>query len=123
MTCPAASATCASATKNSAGKQRIEKHLCFRGDSDCLAACRSMMKERMNSSHPEVSQKSYAIAVCLSAIFGVLGVQHFYLERWVQAAIDVLLLLAAVFCVFTGQFLLAAAFAVADAFTTRPFTT
>ena len=30
------------------------------------------------------SEKSYAIAVSLSAIFGVIGVQHFYLERWFE---------------------------------------
>lgn len=37
------------------------------------------------------SDKSYAIAVSLSAIFGVLGIQHFYLGRWLEAAIDLTL--------------------------------
>ena len=34
------------------------------------------------------SQKSYAIAVTLSAIFGILGIQHFYLERWFLGIFD-----------------------------------
>ena len=66
-----------------------------------------MVKERMNSSHPEVSQKSYAIAVCLSGIFGVMGIQHFYLERWVEAILDFSLLVATVYFAVTGQFLFA----------------
>ena len=39
----------------------------------------------------EKSEKSYTVAVCLSAIFGVLGVQHFYLGRWYEGISDVLL--------------------------------
>ena len=34
------------------------------------------------------SSKSYGVAVSLSAVFGVLGIQHFYLERWLEALID-----------------------------------
>ena len=34
------------------------------------------------------SEKSYGIAVALSAVFGVVGIQHFYLGRWLEAAID-----------------------------------
>ena len=40
------------------------------------------------------STKSYTIAVCLSAIFGVVGIQHFYLGRWFEAILD--------FCLFFG---------------------
>lgn len=36
----------------------------------------------------QVSKKSYAIAVILSMIFGILGVHHFYLRRWKMAAFD-----------------------------------
>ncbi len=39
----------------------------------------------------KISEKSYAVAVCLSAIFGVIGVQHFYLGRWLEGISDVLL--------------------------------
>ncbi|MEO1414325.1 MAG: TM2 domain-containing protein [Bacteroidota bacterium] len=34
------------------------------------------------------SQKSYTVAVILSAIFGVLGIQHFYLGRWGMGFFD-----------------------------------
>ena len=57
--------------------------------------------------HPEVSNKSYAIAVCLSGIFGVVGIQHFYLERWIEGILDFSLCVATLYFVFTGQFLLA----------------
>ena len=34
------------------------------------------------------SPKSYVIAVCLSAIFGVVGFQHFYMGRIVEGVLD-----------------------------------
>ena len=37
------------------------------------------------------SEKSYTVAVCLSAVFGLLGIQHFYLGRWFEGGFDVLL--------------------------------
>lgn len=53
------------------------------------------------------SDKSYTIAVCLSAIFGVVGIQHFYLGRLVEATIDLGLFVATVYFVITGQIPLA----------------
>ena len=35
-----------------------------------------------------VSDKSYGIAVCLSGIFGIVGIHHFYLERWLHGLFD-----------------------------------
>ena len=55
-------------------------------------------------SHPEVSDKSYVIAVCLSGIFGVVGIQHFYLERWLEAVIDFSLVVATAYLLLTGHF-------------------
>ena len=49
------------------------------------------------------SRKSYAIAVSLSGIFGVVGIQHFYLERWLEAFIDLGLAITAVFLLLTGE--------------------
>ncbi|MEQ9451429.1 MAG: NINE protein [Pseudomonadales bacterium] len=49
------------------------------------------------------SQKSYVIAVCLSAIFGVVGIQHFYMGRYVEATIDLGLFLLTLYFFFTGQ--------------------
>lgn len=34
------------------------------------------------------SSKSYGVAVILSGIFGVLGIHHFYLERWAMGIFD-----------------------------------
>ncbi len=53
------------------------------------------------------SSKSYTIAVCLSAIFGVVGIQHFYLERWLEAILDLGMFIATVYFVATGQILIA----------------
>lgn len=53
------------------------------------------------------SKKSYAIAVSLSAIFGVVGVQHFYLGRWLEAMIDLGLAIATVVLFLAGEPLLA----------------
>ena len=66
-------------------------------------------------SHPEVSQKSYAIAVCLSAIFGVAGMQHFYLRRWVEGILDLSALVATFYLFFTGNFFWAIIIAAGDA--------
>lgn len=37
------------------------------------------------------SPKKFGVAVALSSIFGVLGIQHFYLGRYLEGAIDVVL--------------------------------
>ena len=57
--------------------------------------------------HEQPSDKSYTIAVCLSAIFGVIGIQHFYLGRIVEATIDLGLFIATIYFFVTGQILLA----------------
>ena len=57
--------------------------------------------------HERPSDKSYTIAVCLSAIFGVVGIQHFYLGRFVEATIDLVLFLATIYLFVSGQILLA----------------
>jgi hypothetical protein len=53
------------------------------------------------------SDKSYAVAVCLSAIFGVIGVQHFYLGRYLLGLADLSLSILALYCFLTGQWLYA----------------
>ena len=60
------------------------------------------------------SSKSYAIAVSLSAIFGVIGVHHFYLGRYLEGIFDLSLLLATLYCYITGNFLWAVAFFIID---------
>jgi len=49
------------------------------------------------------SDKSYTVAVCLSAIFGVVGIQHFYLGRWLEAFIDLSLAFATIFLFLVGE--------------------
>ena len=49
------------------------------------------------------SKKSYTIAVCLSAIFGILGIQHFYLGRYLLGLSDVALSILALFFLLSGH--------------------
>ena len=49
------------------------------------------------------STKSYGVAVALSAVFGVLGIQHFYLGRWLEAFIDLGLAIATVYLFVIGE--------------------
>lgn len=51
----------------------------------------------------EPSEKSYAHAVCLSAVFGVLGVQHFYLGRYKEGMLDLFLTAAWVYGFFVAH--------------------
>lgn len=57
------------------------------------------------SNTPEPSTKSYAIAVSLSAIFGVVGIHHFYLGRYIEGIIDFSLFVASLYFYFNGQFM------------------
>ncbi len=49
------------------------------------------------------SEKSYVIAVCLSGIFGVVGIQHFYLGRYVEASLDLGMFIMTAYFFLTGQ--------------------
>ena len=60
------------------------------------------------------SEKSYTIAVCLSAIFGVVGIQHFYLGRWFEAVIDLALAIGTVYLFLIGEPLWAVAVGAID---------
>ncbi len=51
------------------------------------------------------SEKNYATAVCLSAILGLFGIQHFYLGRYVEGSVDVLLTVAWVYFFFNDHLL------------------
>jgi len=57
--------------------------------------------------HETPSDKSYTIAVCLSGVFGVVGIQHFYLGRLVEAVIDLGMFIATIYFLFSGQILYA----------------
>ena len=49
------------------------------------------------------SSKSYGAAVCLCAIFGLLGIHHFYLGRILHGIIDLSMTIGAIALIFTGQ--------------------
>jgi len=44
--------------------------------------------------HPLPSPKKYTTAVILSGIFGVMGIHHFYVERWGMGMLDFFLFIA-----------------------------
>ena len=67
--------------------------------------------------HPgavQPSEKRYSRAVILSAVFGFVGIQHFYLGRLGEGLLDLGLTVAWVYCFATAQFLLGALFLIAD---------
>lgn len=61
------------------------------------------------------SRKSYLVAVALSAIFGVMGVHHFYLGRWLEGLIDLTLFVLTIYFFATGNIGLALLFGGIDA--------
>lgn len=67
------------------------------------------------TTHEQPSDKSYTIAVCLSAIFGVVGIQHFYLGRHVEATIDLVLFIATIYLFVSGQIIWAIGVGAIDA--------
>jgi len=66
--------------------------------------------------HKTKSKKSYTVAVCLSAVFGMIGVQHFYLGRYLLGFVDVSLSILALYCFISGRFLYALIFFTLDFF-------
>ncbi|WP_415904507.1 NINE protein [Neptuniibacter sp. QD48_55] len=60
------------------------------------------------------SKKSYAVAVSLSAIFGVLGIHHFYLGRYLEGIIDFSLFVITMYFYLNGELLWALLFFVVD---------
>lgn len=54
-------------------------------------------------SEQQFSDKRYAIAVILSAIFGVLGFSHFYLGRWGHGLFDLFLTIGGLILISLGS--------------------
>jgi TM2 domain-containing membrane protein YozV len=42
------------------------------------------------------SSKKYSTAVCLSGIFGIIGIHHFYLGRWMHGIVDLSMTIGAI---------------------------
>ena len=49
------------------------------------------------------SEKSYGTAVCFSGVFGLLGIQHFYLGRYMLGFLDLGLSVAALLFIYLGE--------------------
>ena len=62
----------------------------------------------------QASTKSYAVAVSLSAIFGVMGIHHFYLRRYFEGLIDLGLFIITMYFYINGDLLWALLFFVID---------
>jgi len=60
------------------------------------------------------SQKPYVTAVCLAAIFGTVGIHHFYVGRWLHGLFDLSLLIAAGIFFFSSAWILAGLFFFVD---------
>jgi TM2 domain-containing membrane protein YozV len=71
------------------------------------------MAQALTSSQPgtpgsqQPSSKSYATAVSLSAVFGFVGVQHFYLGRLGEGLVDVGLTIGWIWSLAVGEVFLA----------------
>jgi TM2 domain-containing membrane protein YozV len=62
----------------------------------------------------EPSPKSYAVAVSLSAIFGVVGIHHLYLGRYIEFIFDFSLLVLTLYFYFSGELIWALVFGAID---------
>lgn len=60
------------------------------------------------------SSKSYVVAVCLSAVFGVMGIHHLYLGRWGEFLLDFGLMVLTIYFYFNGQLIWALVFGLID---------
>ena len=60
------------------------------------------------------SRKSYVTAVCLAAIFGTVGIHHFYVGRWLHGLFDLSLLVAAGIFFLSSAWILAGLFFFVD---------
>ena len=67
------------------------------------------------------SQKPYVTAVCLAAIFGTVGIHHFYVGRWLHGLFDLSLLIAAGIFFFSSAWILAGLFFFVDVVHTTYF--
>jgi len=62
----------------------------------------------------EPSDKSYVVAVSLSGIFGVLGIHHFYLGRYIEGIFDLGMAILTWYFWISGNFLWAVLFFAVD---------
>lgn len=68
----------------------------------------------MEEQHPLKSEKSFATAVILSGIFGLMGIHHFYVKRWAMGFLDLGLFAVTLYFYATFQLGLALIFFAID---------
>lgn len=71
-------------------------------------------KDLLGAMAIQPSDKSYAVAVCLSAVFGMMGIHHFYIGRYIEGIIDFSLLVLTLYFYFNGELLWALLFFAVD---------
>ena len=49
------------------------------------------------------SEKSYIVAVCLAAVFGIIGIHHFYVGRWWHGLFDLSLSIGGIALLLYGN--------------------
>lgn len=49
------------------------------------------------------SQKSYVVSVCLSAVFGIVGIHHLYLGRYIEFLFDFSMFVLTLYFFFSGN--------------------
>ena len=50
----------------------------------------------------QASEKNYGVAVCFAGIFGILGIHHFYLGRWLHGLFDLSLSVVGITLIVMG---------------------
>lgn len=65
-----------------------------------------MPDQDLRQSNMSPSPKKYVTAVCLSGIFGLLGIHHFYLGRWIHGFVDFSMTIGSVILIAAGLDLL-----------------
>lgn len=70
---------------------------------EALISVDSDVQTTKSQRHIRPSEKSYIVAVCLSGIFGVMGVHHFYLDRYLEGIFDLGLFVLGFVLFFCGM--------------------
>ena len=84
------------------------------GPRFCRSCGNTFGTQESTEDFSDSSQKSYVTAVCLAAIFGTVGIHHFYVGRWLHGLFDLSLLIAAGIFFFSSAWILAGLFFFVD---------
>ena len=84
------------------------------GTRFCRSCGNEFGTQKSTEDFSDSSRKSYVTAVCLAAIFGTVGIHHFYVGRWLHGLFDLSLLIAAGIFFFSSGWILAGLFFFVD---------